>query len=736
MSRTPPALRRFVFASLLLALPLGACGGSSGGGGGGGGGGGTPPTALISAPTSGVIALRGDLVPVTFTANDDGAAQVRLVADVDGNFGTTGDQTTVFGPVLDANGASTQVNALTQPLAPGAYTLFLVVDDGFNPVATATMGGSFVVFAGRAGVSPTRSTAYGVQNDRIVLTVGESENGPPASLNGDLDTADGVLGTLDTLTGAFTQHATSIDVTGVDLQGTARRIEFLGPYAFHSTREADQSAFINGDPDQTDVMTSFYESTTPAVTTHVYGGLTPTGLLGAKSIGRLVEAQEGVGGTIRNGDGDTIDTVIALLDASTNTLTTIPYAVVPNSVVHRDGARFAYLASEAGQGADLNADGDATDALVVLADVLAPVPFLGFAGFGPPQQGRGVQPGAAFAVSSTGRLGYYVDEATTGLDVNGDADQVDHVPAIWFKPGVPPPGVETLPGLAAATLLESGNNTRHAFFLFNTFVYTAIELLAYSPPQGDNGDNDVADQEILRWTSTGTPTLTAVLNPNLGVPFTTLTGLALDGGSLAQVAPGWLAAVVQESANGGLDLSGDGAIGSALLLIDCTGAAPVVHNTGLTTAANGRIPVTGIGSTTGVVVSAPESVNGILNGDADASDTLALFIPFASPGTPIQLASTGAVDALVVNARIGLTASETLTGVDHNLDGDTLDFVFRIVSTSAIVELGGLTCAPTSRPAAAVGGSLWAFLRSEAAEVRDLNGDGDQFDVVVGAWKP
>ena len=193
--------------------------------------------------------------------------------------------------------------------------------------------------------------------------------------------------------------------------------------------------------------------------------------------------------------------------------------------------------------------------------------------------------------------------------------------------------------------------------------------------------------------------------------------------------------MVNETANGNLDLSGDGAMGTVLLLIDCTVSPPKVWNTGLTTAANGRIPITGIGSPSGVVVSVPESVNGILNGDGDALDTLAFFVPFATPGAPVELSSTGADDALVSGVRIGLTANETLTSTDLNGDGDTGDFVFRVVSTAGVVELGGLTCAQTSRPAASPA-LLWAFLRSEAAELRDLNGDGDQLDVVVGGWRP
>ncbi len=628
------------------------------------------------------------------------------------------------------------MNAVTQPLAPGMYTLFLTVDDGFNPVATSAMAGPFVVVNGRAGVSPTRSTAYGVQGSRIVMTVGESENGPPVSLNGDLDTSDGVLGTLNSLTGAFTQHARSIDVTGIDGQGTARRIDFLGPYAFATTRELDEGVSLNGDADISDLMTSAYESSTPAVVTHLYGGMTSSGLVsGSKALCRVIEAQEGNGGTDLNGDGDKLDTEIAVLDAPTNLHVVIPQATSAAAPLRLDGTFFAYQVSEANQGAILNGDADATDTLLALGEITQPVPFRGFAGFiAPAVQPRAVQPGAAFAVSAARLLGYYVDEVTTGVDVNGDGDQLDRVPAIWSNP-ILPPNVESIPGLAAFLRLDAGNNPRHAFFEGGKFVYTAVENPGYSPGAGDNGDGDLADTEILRWTDTATPGVTNVLNPALGPPFAGLTGLALDGGSLTEVAPGWLAAVVNETANGNLDLSGDGVLSTALLLIDFTAAVPVVWNTGLSTAASGRIPATGIGSATGVVVSAPESVNGILNGDGDALDTVCLFVPFATPNVPVELSSTGAIDALVVGTRIGLTAYEALTTTDHNLDGDATDHVFRIVSTAGVVEVGGLTCAPTSRPASDTG-LLWAYLRSEAAEARDLNGDLDQFDVVVGAWKP
>ena len=159
------------------------------------------------------------------------------------------------------------------------------------------------------------------------------------------------------------------------------------------------------------------------------------------------------------------------------------------------------------------------------------------------------------------------------------------------------------------------------------------------------------------------------------------------------------------------------------------------------TPAPGTIPITGVADASGVVVNVLEALNGNLNngigGDMDSTDQLLFYIPFATPTAPVNLGNTSAVHVKVLGGRVAITANENVAGStqDYNADGDTLDFVFRVVSTAGVVEEPGLTCAPTSRPATD-GGTLWAFLRSESAEVRDLNGDGDQFDFVVGAYKP
>jgi hypothetical protein len=676
-------------------------------------------------------------VPISFTANDDGAALVRLIADPDGVLATPAGQVVVFGPVPDANGTPLTVNAQTVGLAAIAYTLFLTVDDGFNAVASDTLGAPFVVVAGRAGVAPTRSTAYGVLGTSIVMSVGEAENGGTV-LNGDAAADDGVLATLNAVTGVFTQHTVSTDVTGIDGPGTARRLRGQGSRFFVRVREADQG-MINGDADAIDLMTAYLVPSGPTVTVHPFAGVTPTGqVLGTRALCTLLEAQEGAAGTTQNSDVDTLDTVVVQLESLLNTRITWPRATVANPVVRVKGARGAYLISEAGEGLDMNGDLDAVDTLIVGVDLnsLGPVGnFQGLVGAVPMLNGaRDVQPASAFDLSSDARFGYYMNEVAVGASLNGDGDATDQAPSIWDNSVFPP--IANVPGAGGGIALDAGPNPRFAFYQGTKFLYTAVEAAAYSPLAGDNGDGEQLDQEILRWTDHAVaPGVTNVLAPALGGAFAALTGLALDGGSVVQVAPTWLAVVVSEVANGGLDLSGEGMMGPALLLIDTATTPPTVYNTGVSPAGSGMIPLTGItDETTGIVVSLPETINGNLNADMDLSDTLLFYFSFATPTVGVNLGA-GGPDAFIAGGRIGITANEALTQTDHNGDIDTLDFCFRVVSTTGATELAGRTCAPTSRPAAD-DGTLWAYLRSEPAELLDLNGDGDQLDFVPAAWKP
>lgn len=739
MSCPTLALRaRLPVVASLLVLVMG-CGGSGGGGGGGGGPGtDTPPTVVITAPITGVAAMRGDVVDITFTADDDGAGLVRMIASVDASLATTGDNTLVFGPEVDANGVSVTRGAATAALAPGTYSLFVTVDDGVNPVASAMLAGTFVVMQAHAGVAPSRSTAFGVRGTRVLMSIGETEDtAVPTILNGDMDAGDGVLATLDTATGIFTQHALSTDVTNVNGLGTARKLDNDGPLLFFQVREADQG-FMNGDMDSSDTLFGWWYPSTPSVTFHAYGGVRTNGrAFGPKALVTIEEAQQGTAPSLNPPDPDTVDTVGGSIDvtAPPGTRFVIPRAMSSNLLQQLEGSFAAFHVSEVNGNVDLNGDTDQSDNLLLVHN-LATNTDVGLAGSIPTafQGARDTQPAAAFDVSAMGRVVYYVNEVTAGQDFNGDGDMFDNVPSLW-NPTVAP-FVETFPGATLGMRLEAGNNPRIAAYVGARLFYTSMENRTVGAAD-DNGNGNQLDLEILRWTHEATPTVSTVLSPNLP-GFPSLTGLSLDGGFLAEVGTSFLSVVVQESANGFLDLSGDGIVGTALLLIDASTAVPTVYNPSLSPMASpapGLIPITGVDGPAGLAVLVSELSNGDLNGDADGTDMLLLYVPFATPTTPVNLGSTAAVDVHLAGAHVGMIANEQTNQTDYNADGDSLDMVFRAFRTNGVQAQPGLTAAPTAR-VAADDGTLWAFLRSEVSEVRDLNGDGDQLDVVVGVWKP
>jgi hypothetical protein len=249
-----------------------------------------------------------------------------------------------------------------------------------------------------------------------------------------------------------------------------------------------------------------------------------------------------------------------------------------------------------------------------------------------------------------------------------------------------------------------------------------------------NGDGDTIDTRVLLWTDDTTlPAPVPMAIP--GLPGR--AGIVLDGGTAARIAPGWIAVVLNETANG-LDLNADADQGDNVFMLIQTQVvpSPQIHNTQLVTSAAGTMPLTGVSDTiTGVLVRAVETANGNLNGDADVTDTLFVYFTFAAPTTRVILANTGGDHAAVAGGIIGVTANEALNLTDLNGDGDSLDFVFRAFNTTGTVLRAGIVSASSSVPAAS-DGATWAFLRNEVAESRDLNGDGDMLDLVLGLWRP
>ena len=720
---------------LLALLLLAACGGSGSGPSAPPvdppepppGGDVIPPTVVVDRPTSPAALLAGDAIEVVFRADDNVGAQVAIVLDGDGDADSTGDQIPLW-TGGDRNGVTQTVSVDTRGAGLGRWVLLVVADDGSNdPVAAggpATTG--VVVYPALAGMLPPRRNVYGVTDHHVVFAVGEAEQGNQ-DLNGDGDAGDGVVSQIDALSGMEIATGMTTDIRSIGLTSWARVLgNGTGGIAWER-REVDEGRSLNSDGDLLDTMVSF---TAPAL------GVSPVdNRTGGASLTELGTAGQRVA-TYReidaamdlNGDGDTVDTVLAVLDYTTNQLVQV-YGPTPRltAPIVGQGINIAWAVDEASQGLgnrgmDLNGDGDMVDTLLHRTDLPtnSMQVFL-----------VNVDPTAGYSVSESQTTAhYYASEATAGLgSLNGDPDATDFVPTTSLGP------LQTFPqAVTPPSPLNAGAGAPTSFVYGATCLYTASE-----EGLGDrNGDGDTLDTQVLLWTSLPDAAANA---QDQGLGLGSLTSLVLDGGSAAQVAPGWISLALSEAANGA-DLNGDGDVQDVtLLLVDISAGVPMVHKTGLDPLGAGgvlpvgatTIPQTGVGGDTGVCIQVAETANGDLNDDGDLSDTLLYYIPFADPGNPVQLANTGGLHVAVAGGCIGITAHEALTNQDFNGDGDRLDVLFRVVDGEGVVLEPGRSSVLGSVPASD-DGTTWCFLRSELQEMRDLNADGDTIDSILGIW--
>ena len=770
---------RGVLPALVLSGLLSACGGGGGGGGGGVPPGNQVPTAAVIAPVAGVTGIVGDTFPFVFTSNDDDAATVRILADGDGNIATTPDQTVLYQGV-DANGAQQSVTLTVPPaLVPAAYTLLLSVDDGVHAPLVITLPRPLVVHLAIAGVAPPRINRYGVTGGFVVFSRGEAEDntGP---LNGDGLSDDGVMVLYDAGTRTFIQPlpSVSMDVTAVP-GNHALPVDGKNGTLAWLTLEADQNFNINagngqnlipplGGPDL-DLADRFVSYVTPALNTtpitNTYGGVASIlGMEGSLILVRLLEAGEGVGGTVINADIDTADAFFGYVDPAA----ALPPFEFNQLVLHSGfpgpavGAAFrnagvvnaGWLANEIGGPFlfDANLDLDQGDTFLVLGTLQqpgglgAPALFVGPAGVqaAPPKGPSAVDPTAGFDVTLDGRAGYYIAEGShnvapgfgAGNDRNGDG-LIGMVPAFYntltatetIPPGTAGP-VNAAPG---SPLVYDGTR----------MFFTGTEAPRIDPAAGTNNDGDGGgDLQLLYWSdhSVGVPVATPlVVNLGAGV---TLTGLALDlGGSMVKLAPGWAAVIVNELANGNQDINGSGFVDFAYLLLE-TGSlpAPTVHNPHLVPSTAGNWPLSGIWGQDpilveqGVVLRVMEQQNGDLDNDGNATEILTAYVAFNTPTMP-RIFDAGGDYCAVANGRIAVTADEAYTGRDYDGNGLSTDTVFRVLDFRGAALEPGRLCSRRSVPVTE-DGSVWAYLRDEAIEGRNLNGDGDTTDRVLGLWIP
>ena len=231
-----------------------------------------------------------------------------------------------------------------------------------------------------------------------------------------------------------------------------------------------------------------------------------------------------------------------------------------------------------------------------------------------------------------------------------------------------------------------------------------------------NGDGDARDAVVHLWDGSAVQ--------NLGRAARTVA-----------LSDAWLAALVDEAADGGIDLNGDGDAADRVVQMHPVGAGSWV---GPPRAADGMALA---GSR--VAFLTPEVAQDAtdLNGDGDTDDRVA----HAYDADTATLHDTGRAAAELVLGGSGLLAFRTLEadqgGADLNGDGDGDDGVLQVydIAAGALVNTGQAVtpcrleaCDP--RVPYRVRGDTVTFLTLEADQGADLNGDDDELDLVVQVY--
>ncbi len=403
----------------------------------------------------------------------------------------------------------------------------------------------------------------------------------------------------------------------------------------------------------------------------------------------ITAASEPDQGVDLNGDGDALDTVLFALEVAAGRLTNLALAVsgvlagAPRLV---DDLRAAFVVGEAAQGADLNGDGDALDGVLHLFDVRkATVENLGLA--------------LSTRLSLEGGLLMFgVDEASQGArDLDGDGDAT---------------------GLAAFVRDFTRGTTLNLRHELGSPAFHAVDrraafYAAETSATGDlNGDGDTSDAAVL-----------SVYDGVRG--FMVESGLATNG-ERALFASGFFVVLLSE-AEQRVDANGDGDFDD-LVFHDFDPITGLVRNLGLEGAPPSSIE--GNGALGLLVVESLQS--GDLNSDGDRLDT----VPFVHEPLQARIANVGVAVADVpvlffLGRSLAVIVSESRQGGrDLNRDGDALDLVphvFDLVNgTTENLGVEGSAFLSTA-------GRL-LIARSEAEANVDWNGDGDRLDVVLFVW--
>ena len=363
---------------------------------------------------------------------------------------------------------------------------------------------------------------------------------------------------------------------------------------------------------------------------------------------------------------------------------------------------FAVLAlNEATNGIDLNGDGDRMDQVIATLDV---------AGGKITSLGRAV-PTTMNVVTTADAVVFTVSETTDGnRDLNNDGDTVDTFVFVHTLSN----GLTTNLKIQGSLNLNTPDGRRHS-------LSPLVPFLTGEALQGEdlNGDGDQSDT-IAYVVDTVTH------DHHQGLP-----------GTSAVTAMTWLAQIVIESQHG-KDMNGDGdRIDHAIVFRDhATGDE---WNPGLALAA-GAISSPAVDPLGIVVVEIQEGSSGQqdLNGDGDTNDTLvARFDPAREQTTVFGALSTCGTSPIygtpvLLGHRVVTCAPEAHYAQDLNGDGDQLDLIAMglNMSTGVVRSSGAALYGQTRSPGTLIGALAYAVV-DENAQSADLNGDGDKLDIVL-----
>lgn len=395
-------------------------------------------------------------------------------------------------------------------------------------------------------------------------------------------------------------------------------------------------------------------------------------------------------GTDLNGDGDLADRVAHVFDIANDVTLNLAVALPPSSVlfpfsVFQD--RVAVLVSEAGQGADLDADGDRSDLVLHL---LGPDDVL---------RNTGLAVSASVLVAFDtfgGSAAVLVDEASQGRDLNGDgdlADQVIHVADF---------------ATAATQNLALALGPGRDFEIGERYLVFAVSEVAQGGVDR-NGDGDAVDTGVVH-----------VFDRAQG----TTRNLGLQANDRTDFDGRFLVLEVSESAQG-QDINGDGDHDDDILEVADLDAQSVqsvgLSGTGLLD--NGLLRFS--------TFEFSENDRD-LNGDGDADDLVSyVFDPATHELFETRLAKSG-VDQLFGRRLLTLVSEADQGARDLNGDGDSEDRVPHVfdLDTRQVTNLA--VAVSDSLSFTNADGDIAAFVVSEAGQGgQDLNGDGDVQDDIL-----